>query len=92
MNEGSLSGYIKNELKIKDYSCHLVVPYNMKRSELKYLNFKVRALKSDVDLLLRKDSWPDKIKSRMWKTGYERRKFGYNDNESPKYKPNFRRT
>lgn len=87
MNEGVLSRFIKTEFKIKDHSCHLVVPFNKTRSELKYLNFKVRVLRSDVDLLLRKENWPHGVVPRKWVTGFEKRK-GENN---PPLKPDFRR-
>lgn len=86
MNEGELSNYLHSVLNIREHSCHLVVPFNKKRSELKYLNFKIRVLSTDVDLLLRKDSWPYGVFVRKWRTGYERK-----NNESPPFKPNFRR-
>lgn len=91
MNEGTLSGYIKNELNIRDFSCHLIVPFNMRRSELRYLNFKIRALKTDVDLLLRKENWPDNVRPRLWKIGHKKRMIDQDSRESGPYKPNFRR-
>lgn len=86
MNEGEMSRYISKILKIKDHTCHLVVPFNKMRSELQYLNFKVRVLSSDAPLLMRKDSWPHGVVPRKWKTGYERSN-GFN---SPPFRPNFR--
>lgn len=87
LNEGELSWYLRNELKIVDHSCHLVVPFNKRRCELKYLNFKVRVLSSDVDYLMRKDNWPPGVVVRKWMSGYERRK----DGDIPPFKPNFYR-
>lgn len=85
LNEGDLSRYLKNDLKITDHSCHLVVPFNKRRSELRYLNFKVRVLSSDVDYLLQKNMWPLGVEVRKWKTGYER------CNEVPPFKQDFHR-
>lgn len=87
LNEGELSRYLRNELKIMDHSCHLVVPFNKRRCDLKYLNFKVRVLSSDVDYLMRKDNWPTGVVVRKWMSGYEKRK----DSNIPPFKPNFYR-
>lgn len=85
MNEGELSRYLVNELRIKEHSCHLVVPYNKRRCDLNYLNFKIRVLSTDVDTLMNSDSWPFGVVVKRWKTGADRQRTG----KMSEFRPNF---
>lgn len=84
LNEGELARYIHEELNVDNHSCHLVVPYNKRRSELKYLNFKVRVPHSKVDILLDPRSWPKGVRPKKWLTGSER-----NRDSDKQFKENF---
>lgn len=85
MNEGEILYYLKNNFQITDATCHLVVPYNKKRSELKYLNFKISVSNTAAKMLCGKNSWPNGVRCRKWLTGSERSKglINVNNHNSP---------
>ena len=67
-NESDIIKYIKRQFNFTDFTCHKVVPYHMKGSELNYVNFKLCVPYMQASKMLDAANWPWGTQLRPWKT------------------------
>lgn len=71
-NEAQIMRYVKDEFNVQDVSCNAVVPWNRRRSELEFVNFKITVPESSVHDMLNQTRWPREVRIREWSIGSQR--------------------
>lgn len=67
-NEATIINYVNRHFNIMDIRCREVVPYNMRRSDLKFKNFKLNVPRKDAQKIADNRNWPNGVSIRRWST------------------------
>lgn len=67
-NEADIVTHIKEKFNVHDVTCNVVIPWNKRRCDLRYLNFKLVVPDEHYKKLLNQSKWPNKVIVREWST------------------------
>lgn len=65
-NEAQIVRYIKDKFNVHDLTCNVVVPWNKRRCDLNFINFKICVPENCAQDLLNQSAWPRNVRIRNW--------------------------